>query len=75
MPATPKSIRYLIAATGLATLALGVTMKNPPASAAGVSGHATFCKAGSPTPKYICDHLKANEKKKPVRATKAMKAS
>jgi hypothetical protein len=75
MSASRNSIRYLIAAAGLATLAVGVTIKNPPAAAAGVSGYDTFCKGGSPTPKYICDHLKAHDKKKPVRSTKALKAS
>jgi hypothetical protein len=74
MSAPQKSVRYLMTVAGLAALALGMTVKNPPA-VAGVSGYDTFCKGGSPTPKYICDHLKANEKKKPVRATKAIKAS
>jgi ABC-type glycerol-3-phosphate transport system substrate-binding protein len=46
--------------------ALALTAVGGPSFAAGASGHATFCKAGSPTPKYVCDALKANEKKKPA---------
>ena len=31
--------------------------------------HQTFCKGGSPTPKHVCDALKAHEEAKPQRAT------
>lgn len=57
----------LAASTALvATLAIGSVQ------AAGVSGHKTFCTGGAPTPKYICDHLKAADAKKPAVAVKSM---
>ena len=55
-----------------ASTALVVTFIFGGAHAAGVSGHKTFCTGGAPTPKYICDHLKAADAKKPAVAVKSM---
>jgi hypothetical protein len=35
-------------------------------SGAAFAGNSPFCFGGSPTPKYICDLIKANQKPRPV---------
>ena len=35
-------------------------------SGAAFAGNSPFCFGGGPTPKYICDAIKANQKPKPV---------
>ena len=35
-------------------------------SGAAFAGNSPFCFGGSPTPKYICDTIKANQKPRPV---------
>ena len=46
-----------ITAVALVTLA---------SSGAAFAGNSPFCFGGSPTPKYICDAIKANQKPKPI---------
>ncbi len=51
------------AAFGMAMAVAGLA--STPASA---GLYDNFCRAGSPTPKYICNTIKAHEKAKPQRA-------
>mgnify|MGYP003489888223 CR=1 FL=1 len=52
---TMVTIALLIASAAFIALPAGAATKSP------------FCFAGSPTPKYVCDAIKANTKPKPAR--------
>lgn len=43
-------------------------------SGAAFAGSSPFCYGGSPTPKYVCDAIKANQKPKPAVANQNLKA-
>jgi len=43
-----------------------VTLVALASSGAAFAGKSPFCEAGMPTPKYVCDAIKANEKPKHV---------
>ncbi len=50
-----NTLKYIVLATGVAVVAaMGPASANSSLNA--------FCKAGSPTPKYICDQIKAAQK-------------
>jgi len=57
-----KPLTLVVAAAALASL-IAATPDETQAKS-------PFCFAGSPTPKHVCDALKAAETKKPVRAAK-----
>lgn len=59
----------------ISAAAVGVAMVMAGLASGPVSAgpHQTFCKGGSPTPKHVCDALKAHEKAKPQRATAQVK--
>ena len=60
-----KIASIALSATAVATLAFaGLPAVNTAEAAS--SGKSPFCFAGSPTPKYICDAIKANTKPKPA---------
>ena len=44
----------------------GVALVTVASSGAAFAGSSPFCFGGSPTPKYICDTIKANQKPKHV---------
>jgi len=43
-------------------------------SGAAFAGSSPFCYGGSPTPKHVCDVIKANQKPKPVVAGQSFRA-
>ena len=53
----------LAASVGLAVA--GAVFAPSPGNA--TSSHWTFCRGGSPTPKHVCDALKAHDKARPTR--------
>jgi len=53
---------------------VGVVAFVTASSGAAVAGSSPFCYGGSPTPKHVCDVIKANQKPKPVLANQNLKA-
>lgn len=43
-------------------------------SGSAFAGSSPFCYGGSPTPKYVCDAIKANQKPNPAFANQNLKA-
>lgn len=57
-----KTLALALTAGAVATLAFA----SLPAASVQAAGKSPFCFAGSPTPKYVCDAIKANTKPKPA---------
>ena len=57
----------IVGATAVALVALA-------SSGAAFAGSSPFCYGGSPTPKHVCDTIKANQKPKHVVAGSSFKA-
>lgn len=55
-----KTLALALTAGAVATLAFA----SLPAASVQAAGKSPFCYGGSPTPKYICDAIKANTKPK-----------
>lgn len=61
-----KALTFTLSAAALATLAFA----NLSSGSASAAGKSPFCYGGSPTPKYVCDAIKANTKPKPAARTR-----
>lgn len=61
-----KALTFTLSAAALATLAFA----NLSSGSASAAGKSPFCYGGSPTPKYVCDAIKANTKPKPAVRTR-----
>ena len=57
-----KALTFTVTAAAIATLAFA----NLSSGSASAAGKSPFCYGGSPTPKYVCDAIKANTKRKPA---------